>query len=759
MTLIKKGNLMKKFYFILFLLLMAFGSAAQQLSGWVNDAKYDTPLANVHVILDQQRTGTKTDNSGFFNLKPDRPGTYILKATLIGFKDYKKEVEIEAGDSLIINIYLQPVNIKLDDEVIISARRIGAADHPAPEAITLIGAKELTRDAARTVPEALSGATGVFLQKTNHGGGSPFIRGLTGNQNLMLIDGIRLNNATFRYGPNQYLATIDPLTTERIEVVRGSGSVLYGSDAIGGVVQVFTRNPEYSSRGFKTGGNFMAKWMSRDMEKTGRGEIQLAGEKVAFLGGFTYNDFGDIYAGKGLGKETPTGYTGYSGDGKLRVALGKENEMILAYHYARQDDVPRYDKIITSHEKYHFDPQIRQLGYLRLHLSNKNPWIKKINYVISFGQSDETRLLQKREQEKITTEQDIVNTFGGSVEILSQGSEKWTFTSGVDYYYDKVGSKKTEKLNGEVTEKRGYYTDGSTSTSVAVYTSHNYTLNKFILGAGIRVNGYKIMVEDELFGNVDNQPVAFVWNGSAGYSISHRHFVVGSVYSSFRAPNINDLSSFGSFNYGTEVPNPDLKPERSITYELGYKTSYERFSGSLFLFQNNLSDLIERVPATWNGQDTIESEKVYRKENFASAIVRGIEMAAGYRILPQLSLDGNLTYTYGRNETLDEPMTRIPPLFGRLRMQYDFPSGIWIRAEYLAAGEQSRLSASDIKDTRIPDEGTPGWNLVNLKLGYQWNRLIAAVGVNNVFNEAYRTHGSGVDGYGRNLQVEIRIGF
>jgi hemoglobin/transferrin/lactoferrin receptor protein len=750
---------MKEFYFILFLLLMAFGSAAQQLSGWVNDAKYDTPLANVHVILDQQRTGTKTDNSGFFNLKPDRPGTYILKASLIGFKDYKKEVEIEAGDSLIINIYLQPVNIKLDDEVIISARRIGAADYLAPEAITLIGAEELTRDAPRTVPEALTGATGVFLQKTNHGAGSPFIRGLTGNQNLMLIDGIRLNNATFRYGPNQYLATIDPLLTERIEVVRGSGSVLYGSDAIGGVVQVFTRNPEFSSQGFKAGGNLMAKWMSRDMEKTGRGEIQLAGEKVAFLGGFTYNDFGDIYAGKGLGKETPTGYTGHSGDGKLRVALGKENEMILAYHYTRQDDVPRYDKIITSHDKYHFDPQIRQLGYLRLHLSNKNPWIKKINYVISFGKSDETRLLKKREQEKVTTEQDIVNTFGGSVEILSQGSDKWTFTSGVDYYYDKVGSKKTEELNGEFTEKRGYYPDGSTSTSVAVYTSHNYTLNKFILGAGIRVNGYRIMVEDELFGNVDNQPLAFVWNGSAGYSISHRHFVVGSVYSSFRSPNINDLSSFGSFNYGTEVPNPDLKPEKSVTYELGYKISDERFWGSVFLFQNNLSDLIQRVPATWNGQDTIEFERVYRKENFASAFIRGIEMAAGYRILPQLNFDGNLTYTYGQNETLDEPMTRIPPLFGKLGLIYKDAAGWWIKMDYLTVASQKRLSANDIKDTRIPDGGTSGFNVFNFKLGYQWNRLIAALGVINIFNEAYRTHGSGVDGYGRNLQIDVRIGF
>jgi hemoglobin/transferrin/lactoferrin receptor protein len=750
---------MKKISFLLLLTSLTFSSVSQQLSGYVYDAKYDTPLANVHVVLDNQRAGAKTDKFGFFNIKLNQKGTYKVKATLIGFKDYKKEIEIKAGDSLNFDIYLQPVNIKLDDEVIISARRIGAADHLSPEAITTIGSSEIEQDAARTVPEALLGATGVFLQKTNHGGGSPFIRGLTGNQNLLLIDGIRLNNATFRYGPNQYLATIDPFITDRVDVVRGSGSVLYGSDAIGGVVQLFTRNPEFSDHGFKAGGSVMAKWKSRDMEKTGRGEIRVASEKVAFLGGFTYNDFGDIIAGKGLGRETPTGYTGYSGDGKIRVAVGKQNELILAYQYTRQNDVPRYDKLMTSHEKYHFDPQIRQLGYLRMHTANKNQWIKKINYVISYGQSDETRLLQKQKQEKVTTEQDIVNTLGGSIEVLSQGSEKWTFTSGVDYYYDRVGSTKTERLNGEVTEKRGYYPDGSTASSVAVYSSHNYTLNKLILGAGFRVNGNKVMVEDELFGDVDNKPVAFVWYGSVGYSITQRHFVVVSLYSSFRAPNINDLSSFGSFNYGIEVPNPDLKPEKSLTYELGYKASHERFSGSLFLFQNKLSDLIERIPATWNGQDTIEFERVYRKENFASAIVRGIEMAAGYKLLPQLIINGNLTYTYGQNETLDEPMTRIPPLFGKLGFTFSDPAGWWFKMDYLTAASQDRLSSNDIKDTRIPEGGTPGWNVINIRLGYQWNRLIATVGVNNIFDEAYRTHGSGVDGYGRNLQADIRFGF
>ncbi|OYT12836.1 MAG: hypothetical protein B6I19_08250 [Bacteroidetes bacterium 4572_114] len=286
-------------------------------------------------------------------------------------------------------------------------------------------------------PEALIGATGVFLQKTNHGGGSPFIRGLTGNQNLLMIDGVRLNNATFRYGPNQYLNTIDQLIVDKLEVVRGAGSVLYGSDAMGGVINVLTHIPEFSNSGLDVGGNIFAGWMSGDMEKTGRAEVNLSGEQIAFSGGFTYKDFGDIVAGGDIGKLTPTGYTGYSGDAKLRVKLPANNELIIAWQYDKQEGVPRYDKIINGYTKYHFNPQIRQLAYARLKATHRNKWFKQVILTGSYKQSDETRIKQKEGSAKILNETDLVNTFGGTVEVNSFPSETWHFTSGVEYYFDK----------------------------------------------------------------------------------------------------------------------------------------------------------------------------------------------------------------------------------------------------------------------------------------------------------------------------------
>jgi len=130
---------------------------------------------------------------------------------------------------------------KLLDSVIVTSRSIKILDTKNPFVISSITNQQIVEKGARTTPEALQGVSGVFIQKTNHGGGSAFIRGLTGNQTLIVLDGIRLNNAIYRYGPNQYLNTIDMFTVDKIDVLKGFGSVEYGSDAMGGVIHVKTK--------------------------------------------------------------------------------------------------------------------------------------------------------------------------------------------------------------------------------------------------------------------------------------------------------------------------------------------------------------------------------------------------------------------------------------------------------------------------------------------------------------------------------------
>lgn len=732
---------------------------AQGVSGIIYDAESRKPLEHVNIVISDTFSGTTSDKNGNFFIALQHSGSYHVVISRLGYQVLEKEVFVPKDTLLHLDLYLRPSPVKLEQEIVVTARRIESDQFNAPEAISLLRFETLYHESPRSTPEALSGSTGVFVQKTNHGGGSPIIRGLMGNQNLLLIDGIRLNNATFRYGPNQYFNTIDPFMIEKIEIVRGSGSVLYGSDALGGAIQVFSNDAAFSDSSLVVNGNIIGKWMSNNMEKTSRAGLTISDKRIAFTGGITYSDFGNIYAGKGIGKEIPTGYQNLAADSKLNIKLNEKNILTFAWQYNRQDDVPRYDRLLSAYQKYHFDPQIRKLGYARLLSDFNSSLVDNLQLTVFFGESYENRKLQRTGEPDVTNELDIVNTYGGIISTKSDISEKWVFVSGIDYYYDKVHSKRTIETEDNSNAMRGYYPDGAIASSVALFSSHTLSLSLFDMVFGGRFSMHRIKAEDPGFDDINLSPSALVANASVVYRIQDNHRIIASIYSAFRAPNINDLSSFGTFNHGIEVPNPNLDPENSLTTEVGIKSRYQNFSGSLFLFNSRLSDLIERVPTTFNGQDSIDGEKVFHKTNFAEALIRGFETEIHYRFLPQFSIYGNLTYTYGKNKTTDEPMTRIPPLNGKLGVYYKHSESWWTRLEWHAAGKQSRLSPSDIRDTRIPEGGTPEWNIINVRSGFQYKWINLSAGLNNMFNKAYRTHGSGVHGYGRSVWLKIHASF
>lgn len=752
---------MKNKYLFLTILLAGWGYllSAQTISGTVVDTKMDKPLRNATVMITETGTGVYSDEIGFYSIGLPAEGTYTITASVIGYQPTRKTVAVGADGINNYNLYLQPTFITLNNEYVVTARRIETGNFASPEAVTIIGDVEMDHESPRTVPEALQGTAGVYMQKTNHGGGSPIIRGLTGHQNLMLIDGIRLNNATFRSGPNQYLSTVNPEMLQTIEVVRGAGSVLYGSDALGGVVNLITHTPSFASRGWKTGGEVYGKYMTDDMQKTGGMRIHSANNKMAVTAGFVYNDFGDIIGGDTTGKQTPTGYQAMAGDIKLRMKLTKTSQVILAYQYDKQTDVPRYDKIIVNYDKYHFDPQIRQLGYARFISESHNKWMKQVSATISINQSDESRILQKRGSQTITNEHDVVNTWGATVQINSYPTDYWHFVSGVEYYYDKVHSEAAKIEGSNTTPKRGLYPDNATASSAAIYTSHTVDWHKLSYIAGVRFNAISAKATDATFGDLDVSPSALVGNASVIYHAGKHYNIIASVYSGFRAPNISDLTGFGSFNYGIKVPNANLKPEKSLTLEAGTKMLYEQLSASLFIYQNNLTNLISSVPGTWQGSDSLDGERVYTSANFEEAVIRGIEAQLQYIFTASWSIDGNVTYTYGENKTADVPVQRIPPLFGLLAVKYRHDNGLWLRAEWQSAAKQDRLSPGDIADSRIPDGGTPGWNIFNLRAGYQWQWLHLTAGLTNLLNEDYRIHGSGVNGYGRSAWLAVKVTF
>ena len=640
-------------------------------------------------------------------------------------------------------------------EVVVSASRYGTVGIKTPEAIRVLDGNSVRNFQLRTAPEALSLTPGVFIQKTNHGGGSPFIRGLTGNQALLLLDGIRLSNATVRYGPNQYFNTIDVFGIEKFEVMRGSGSVQYGSDAIGGTIQVFSHDLQLSDEPL-WGGSVLSRISTHGMEKSLHGDVRFSNEKAAFRAGVTGRDFGDLIGGDTTGRQIPTGYREFDFDVKGKVALSESSEVTMLLQSVHQSNVPVYHKVVL--ENYNINrmhPQNRKLAYMRLEQKLNSGILSSLTLTAALQNSEEIRESQRNGSTILRTETDRVRSISFSAEALMKKGKIWSSGSGVELYNDLVRSVRNDSdlADHSTIEKRGLYPDGATMTSIAAFSIHTLDWQRWNITAGARFNAFINTMDDASLGEVKLTPSALVGNIALLRKLGTMSSLFISVNSGFRAPNIDDLGTLGIVDFRYETPDFDLRPEHSLQYQAGYKFTGRKIRGEVYLYRNELYNLIVRnkVPG-----DTIEGYPVYIKENTERAYIQGLETAWQVELSSTLTFTGSLTHTFGHNITRNEPVRRIPPLFGRTSL--DYGKGIWRTGiEWLAAGKQDRLAAGDREDTRIPAGGTPGWNIFNLNAGCSTQRISFNISLLNLFNSDYRFHGSGVNGTGRSALLTVAV--
>ena len=653
------------------------------------------------------------------------------------------------------NIYAQSSDSSFItlDSVIVESRNIKISEIVNPFIVSSISAKQIQLNGARTTPEALIGVSGVFLQKTNHGGGSAFIRGLTGNQTLLIIDGIRLNNATYRYGPNQYLNTIDMFTLNKIDILKGIGAIEYGSDAMGGVIQLETKQNTLKNLGKLYVSN-ISKFVTHQMESTNRTELQFAQKKWDFIGGVSFKNYGDIWGGGNAGKQTPTGYSEKNYDLKTKIKIDAKQEIAIASQNTSQKNIPIYHKIVLENFSVNqINDQIHNLHYIKYKYKGGNKWMNELILNTSIQRSVENRSLQKNNAIIKRNENDTIHTTGITAEIISKPTNFWTINTGFDYYKDRVNSIASE-LNTSTSNqilKRGLYPNKSIYNNSSLFTIHYLNAGKFKMITGMRYNFLNIQITDTDLGKVLLKPSALVTNFGLNYQFNKNNALFSSFTSGYRAPNIDDLGTLGIVDFRYEIPSYDLKPEKSLNLEIGYKYNSPKSNFTVSMFNMKLKDIIARVIV--DGK-VINGYNVYNKKNIESSFIKGAELSYSQVLPSGFIVQTNATYTYGQNVSKNEPMRRIPPFFGQTTILWNHKN-ITLACRYQFAGNQTRLAKGDMDDNRIGKAGTPGWNTINVDASIQLKHLDININLINVLNEKYKTHGSGVFGMGRAIGATV----
>ena len=631
---------------------------------------------------------------------------------------------------------------------------------------------------ARTVPEALRFEPSTMVQKTSQGQGSPYIRGFTGYRNLFLIDGIRLNNSVFRDGPNQYWNTVDALGLSRLEVVRGPASMLYGSDAIGGTVQVVTRGSQDLRPDSDWDRRLYYRYSSADNANIARAEsIGRLTDRLALTLGYSFKDFGNVEGGRDVGKQEKTGYDEHDWDAKLEYMLTPNAILVVAHQNVDLNDAWRTHKTIygidwegltVGNELRRVLDQDRDLTTMQLHQVNGNGFADEIHAGISHQ-------VQSEFQDRLRTgdrhdEQGFdVNTLGAFL-TLKSASPVGSLVYGSEFYHDNVdsfartlnpdGSVKSESIQGPVADEATYDVWGVFLQDEIPLTER---LSCVLGGRYEAARADADVVEDPATG--EPMSVSGDWDDVVGslrmlcaLDAQRAWTVFSGVSQGFRAPNLSDLTRFDSARTDEiETPSPDLDPEHFITYEIGMKAGTRDLQAQAAYYYTDIDGMIVRTPTGRIIDDAYE----VTKKNAGNGYIHGVELDARYRFQPALTAFGTFTWMDGEVETyptseavlVTEPIDRLMPRTGRFGLRWDRHQTYWIEASCTIAAKADKLSTQDEADTsRIPPGGTPGYTVYDLRAG--WNvsdDLKLSLAVENITDEDYRIHGSGVNEPGRNL--------
>jgi hemoglobin/transferrin/lactoferrin receptor protein len=650
------------------------------------------------------------------------------------------------------------------DEVVVTATRRAISSEQVSSGLTVISQEEVA--AQKLITDALASNAGVFLQQTTPGQGAAIIRGLKGSSILHLVDGMRLNNAIFRSAPTQYFALVPVSAIERIELLRGTPTSLYGNDAVGGVVQAVTRVPMFESSETQLRGEVYTAFDSAELGKTVRATVDVGTHALASSFSAEYMETGDRRVGGGE-RISPSGYESKAVRWVLSATPTDNRSWLFDVQYLEQPETPRVDELVPgfgqtepSSSEFFFAPNRRVFAHGKYTVKDG---LGGLDWTtdIAWQRIDDDRITRDYEATDRRREANSSDLYGLTFSA-SRLTDNGSWIVGAELYDDKVHSQRVEEdlLMGTTEERPSRFPDGSKVRQVALFGNLQHQLSdRHNLSGGVRVTNDDVTLPQTLVSaaaDINNTDLS----GDLGwiFDLSERWQLVANVGLGFRAPNVFDLGTFGErpgnrFN----IPNTTLDSERVTQADFGTRFRSDRMRFEVMAYGLSYDN---RITSVGTGTVTPEGRDIVQSVNAADSSIRGVEAALDYAASDVFSVHAVLNYTWGEQTvsgSAPEPAGRIPPLNGRVSFSYDARRDYLLEGWVRFASEQDRLSARDVRDVRIDPEGTPGWVVIGMRaqkeFGQNWWLSLT---LDNLLDQRYRNHGSGLDAPGRNVMFSAR---
>ena len=797
----------------LFLLLLTFSTFGFSQTLTVKDKESKEPLEAVVVLSKDQRTYSATNAKGQVEISAFKNLKYIV---IQSFGYERKVTSFSELEANAFQIYLEPALLSVN-EVIVSANRWKQQSAEIPAKISTISTKDITLQNPQTAADLLTLSGKVFMQKSQQGGGSPMIRGFATNRLLYVIDGVRMNTAIFRGGNIQNVISLDPFATEKAEVLFGPSSVIYGSDAIGGVMSFQTLTPKLAKEEkMAVSGNALIRYSSANNEQTGHFDVNLGWKKWATVTSISSNDFDDLRMGSRGPNEylrpfyvirqnnedvivanekplvqNPTAYSQINLMQKFRFVPNEKWDFQYGFHWSETSLYSRYDRHILytnaglpRYGQFDYGPQKWMMNNLAVLHQSKSLLVDELSMRVAHQFFEESRISRNINNPNRQIRIEEVTAYSVNIDATKATSGQNKIFYGIEYVLNDVNSIGINEniLTNESANGSARYPQ-ATWQSLGIYFNNQYKFTeKTLLQSGLRYNQFLL---DTTF-DTTFYPFPFTEaslnNGALTGSVGVVHrpdekWVLSSnVATAFRAPNVDDLGKvFDSAPGLVVVPNPDLKPEYAYNIDVNVaKLIGKNVKVNVSGYYTLLGNALVRRNFTLNGEDQIlydgELSQVQAIQNAAKATVYGFQAGVEVKLPSGFNFSSDLNFQQGEEE-LDNgeksPSRHAAPFFGisrigfttsKLELQLNVQYSDEVRFNHLAEEERNKpeIYATDANGNPF----SPSWYIINFKSMYKLSdAFILTAGLENITDQRYRPYSSGIVAPGKNFVMALKARF